>query len=289
MDIVNPSYPRGNKFYKVEGNNADKCARIFTLATFNAAKHLTLNTETYNETLGCSHISSWLSSLEISGEHLEFPKFKIYSSWAFQGVHESINSVLVHRKSYYQSISRIRDLGNMPWKEGMEIQWDNVRKGFIVFDVPYEGDLVTVPKSGISKAITEILKDIVAEAGMFELLGESTYVEAYYNDSVYVDKVFREAFEALLEGTQTHKQTTDIAIGSGAYMTQYDSDEASRLHKVFRTTTGNSHGYSPNSRYYKLVRNGSNKPKISTVTRTALMYKYGGYKLPDDHMDWFDG
>lgn len=283
MEIINTSFPTGNKFYPIENvKTQEKCAKVFSLKMYQAAEFISNNVSySSNEYLGSQYVSPWFNSLELCHHHEEFPRFKINYYVAFKGVSESVNAVILHKKTNYQSINRIRDLGNMPWHPGMTIQWDNVRKGFIVFDIPYEGELITVPKSGISKAITEILKDIVAEAGMFELLGESTYIDSYYSDSVKADKAFRNAFEALLNGTQTTKQTTDIAIGSGAYYAKYDNEEAT---KIWKLPPKDRH-----YRYYKLTRLEKNKPKISTITRTQLMYKYGGLKLPENYQEWFDG
>ena len=288
MDIVNHSYPRGRKFYEVHDSKHDMCRKVFCRTMYNAAMHISQYAGHSNECLGAQYVTPWTSSLEIFGTTFgEYPKFKILSARAFHGVSEGINSVIMHKKTNYQSIVRIRDLGNMPWEQGMVIQWDDDRGGFIVDDVAYEGEMDSVPKSGIGKLITETLKDIVAEAGMFELLGESTYVEAYYSDSIQADKNFRSSFEALVDGTQTTKQTTDIAIGSGAYTCIHDYDRAKQANTAWQSQHG-QYTYPPSSPNYKLTRTG-NKPKISTITRQFLLFKYGGLKLPENYEDWFDG
>lgn len=284
MKVVNPSYPRGNKFYLIYEAYHDICRKAFSLKTYQAAEHITLNTQPGNAYLGPGRTKNWVDALSLKS-NTEFPRFEVHSNLAFFAIHEGINSHIEHKKCNYQSIERIRDLGNMPWKKDMQIQWDDIRKGFIVFDVPYEGELEKVPKQGISKAITETLKDIIAETGMFDLLGEAVYTGYAYSDSVQGDKAFKESFEALLNGTFTPEQATSIALYSKAYRTEFCNTEYTRIQKLKAPGSNKRIDY----KYYKLVRNNNTKPTISTVTRTNLMYKYGGYKLPDNYKEWFDG
>jgi hypothetical protein len=279
MDVINPEYPRGNKFYKVEKEQLqERAAGIFTSKMYHSVEHIRANTLSYNETLGSESVSSWANSLIIDGEHSKFPKFQILYPRAFQGIDPSVTATILQRKANYQSMSRFKEISNMPWTVGMIVQWDDARKGFIVYDTPYEGLLDIVPKSGISKAITIQLNDIVAETGMFELLGESLYVQSSYgNTSINNDLKVKNAFEAILSGTQTTEQTTDIAQITGAYEAEFDTEECIRLRSL------------PGNKYYKLVRKPKVTPKISTVTRQALLYKYGGTKLPENWLEWFDG
>jgi hypothetical protein len=284
MEIVNESFPRGNKFYAVSEGHHKNASKVFSLEMYNAVKFIHENSPKKNGMLNKNGCTGFINGcVKLSND--EFPKFKVNYVGFFEALSEYISVNIKQLKCNYQSMQRFSDLGpsNMPYYKDMVVQWDDIRKGFILYDIPYEGEMVTVPKSGISKAITEQLKDIVAETGMFEILGESLYVSSGETNlsQIAADKEFYNSFEDLLNGTQTYEQTTKIAVLSGAYMTQYCTDKNRELNTLPYNTPDRH-------KYYKLVKTKSN-PKISTVTRQKLLFKYGGTRLPDNHMDWFDG
>ncbi len=95
------------------------------------------------------------------------------------------------------------------------------------------------------------------------------------------NKEFYNYIEDLLTGTKTYEQTIKIAVLSGAYATNYCSVKSQEL-STLPYNTPDRH------KYHKLEKTKS-KPKISTVTRQKLLFKYGGTRLPDNYMDWFDG
>tara|TARA_B110000014_G_C20125774_1_gene599559 strand:- start:3877 stop:4725 length:849 start_codon:yes stop_codon:yes gene_type:complete len=282
MEIVNESFPRGNKFYPVCEQHREKASKVFSLEMHNAAKFMAENSPKRSGVLSKAGCDTFMRTFDLVSQDT-FPKFRVKCYSFFRCLSEHVSIQLRQRKDYYQSMQRFDQVAhNMPWYKDMIVQWDNVRKGFIVHDTPYEGEMVTVPKSGISKAITEQLKDIVAETGMFEILGENLYVGAGANlDSVRGDIEFYNSFEYLLNGTQTHDQTCKVALLSGAYFTKYCNDKSLALSHL-------PYGDPNRHKYYKLVKTKS-KPKISTVTRQKLLFKYGGTRLPDNYMDWFDG
>ena len=79
----------------------------------------------------------------------------------------------------------------------------------------------------------------------------------------------------------SYEQTCKLAVLSGAYTAKYCTTKS-----IECSSLPSSH---PDIyKYYKLVKTSS-KPKISTVTRQKLLFKYGGTRLPDNYMDWFDG
>ncbi len=284
MEIVNESFPRGNKFYAIPENFHENASKVFSLEMYNAAKFINENSFKRSGILNKSGCQNFIQScVKLSND--EFPKFKVNYSVFFNVLCDYISTNIMQLKCNYQSMQRFTSLGpsNMPYYKDMVVQWDDIRKGFILYDIPYEGEMVTVPKSGISKAITEQLKDIVAETGMFEILGESLYVSSTETNlsQINADKEFYNSFEDLLKGTQTYEQTTKIAVLSGAYMTKYCSDKGTECNSLPLS-------HPDRYKYYKLVKTNS-KPKISTVTRQKLLFKYGGTRLPDNYMDWFDG
>ncbi len=284
MEIVNESFPRGNKFYAIPEQYHENASKVFSLEMYNAAKFVFENSPKYAGVLNRNGCRSFINScVKLSND--KFPKFRVNYSTFFNALSEHISINIKQLKSNYQSMQRVSNLGssNIPYYENMVVQWDNIRKGFILYDIPYEGEMVTIPKSGISKAITEQLKDIVAETGMFEILGESLYVASNETNlsAIEADKEFYNSFEDLLNGTQTYEQTTKIAVSSGAYSTKYCKDKVRECNSL-------AYKHPDRWKYYKLVKTSS-KPKISTVTRQKLLFKYGGTRLPDNYMDWFDG
>ena len=285
MEIVNESFPRGNKFYEISEKFHENASKVFSLEMYNAVRFISENSPKGEGVLNRNGCNAFINScVKLSDD--KFPKFKVNYSSFFSALSEYITVNIKQRKSEYQTMRRISHLcpSDMPYYKDMVVQWDDIRKGFILYDIPYEGEMVTVPKSGISKAITEQLKDIVAETGMFEILGESLYIS--YNETnlsqIEGDKEFCNSFEDLLEGAQTYEQTCKIAVLSGAYSTNYCSDKAREVSKL-------PYDHPDKQKYYKLVKKTKSKPKISTVTRQKLLFKYGGTRLPDNYMDWFDG
>jgi hypothetical protein len=285
MDIINKEFPVGKKFYSI--TNQDLGVRLIpqiesllNIKTFNALKVLQDTAVPSNDTFNLRISFSWLKSLELlnSSEYEEYPKFIINSSHMFLAFSSMFNINTVHKKSAYQAITRIPAINNMPYFKGMIVQWDSNRKGFIVHNTPYEGELDVVKKSVVSKYITKVLNDLVDENGIFEILGESLYMSYSTSSSVHSDTVFKETFLKFLAGTHTAEDVKHIAVNSGAYYMSHDHTERQRLRNI-----GN-----PSSKFNKLVRTG-NKPKISTVTRQILLYTYGGLKLPDNYKAWFDG
>ena len=291
MEVVNTDFPKGNKFYPIANEHTiTRIRKIFSKKTYWALKHVEESVISHNEHLGTMGMSSWLSDVSISGDHHnDYPIFKISSCSVFRGLYEYVSSVIDHKKDNYQSFLRIKHLGNMPWYPDMEIQWDDIRKGFILYNIPYEGTLTKVKGSGISKKITTILNDISDEAGMFELLGESTFIarDKAYANSVQKANSILDCFERLVDGTYSYDDAITVAVDSKGYDASYDSDESQRLSTLVHkgVLTWND---APASKYYKLVKS-STKPKISSTTRQRLMYKFGGLELPDNYEEWFDG
>jgi hypothetical protein len=276
MEIVNSDYPKGDKFYPIPEKFHEQARKTMSSEMYKSTKYLVENTSRNNEYLGHNYCSCWFNSIDsVNDLSKPFPKFTLKYPTFFKGISGVLNATISNLKANYQSITRFKSLSNMPWIQGMEVSWDNVRGGIIVHNMPYEGELTTIPKSGISKEISKVLSDIQDGVGMFTLLESNIYIKNSVNrNTVDTSGDLLKHFDDAVNNKLDKEKYITLAVLTKAYECRYirTSDRPENQPQLA----------------YEVVKSGD-KPKIPAPVRYALLYKYGGLVLPENFLDWFDG
>ena len=276
MNIVNPSLPTGKKFYPVP----EQYQTTFEMV-LNRQSHKEWNT-VQERLKNCHlHYHRW-------GMHGHFHRFvmpegtDLYPivTTSAAGLHmlgDEFSKYVDHKKANYASNTRI-GVFHMPLVDqyAIKLQWDPVRKGIIVHNHPYEGELVSNKPMVINKQLKNIITEKVNELALEVLIGadiEDLEVKNpwYYDNKAQKGAEITELIPKILDGTYETKELSQLSVLLGIY-------------KVKNAGTGYM---------YKYIVDTDNKADgafdITAATRTNLIYRLGGYNLPENYTEWFDG
>lgn len=275
-------FPRGDKFYAVQPKHHDTLDSLlskkflesasFTLDALNKANHLN------SDYLGTNGLNAIRYAKMLDNE--VYPKIEVRRTF-LAGIMYGNHVTIQHRKATFQTAQRFTKMDSMPYfGDKIIIRWDPVRKGIIRYDVPYEGPLINNKPKKIGDELIAYIEEQLSEIGIFELLGEDMYTEyssAFGSSSANKDILIEEKLINFISGNYTVEDVKDLALATGAYIARYDSNVK------WVPNGGPNYTYQP----YKLTFSG--KPVLSTTTRTRMVYRMGGYTLPEDYQEWFDG
>jgi hypothetical protein len=259
-------FPTGKKFYPVKNEQQVKTIREMLNTNFiEACKTITeakINRSDYFN----PNVRNISTVKLLSNE--EFPKIEPCSS-TFLALNWTFSTTINHKACFYQTPIRMCGLADMPYFEGMVIQWDDTRKGIIVHNHPYEGELIATKESAaVKRKLKEHLNTLLGEAGMFTLLGKDMKTPRGYmwQRSDKKAATLEETITKTFSDKPKYEDVLEVALTTGVYTTRYNRADYS---------------------YY--LERTTKKPKLYTSVRTKMLYKMGGLTLPDNYKDWFDG
>lgn len=270
MNIVNPSLPTGNKFYPLFDASLIEAKTILSRETYDTLKQ---TRELIQK--GGLNSNHWLCTsayayLKFPDGTDKYPKIKIrghdlhFISYIF-------HITKAHNKSSYAAINRANGIPIQgDGREYITIQFDEKRNGIIVYDQPYEGELVSNKPMVINRQLKEFISERVNELALAALIGaEPKDLKAeYWNDKSSRMLKLDQVLPKLLSGK----------------FTDQDLAQAAQVIKAFGTEWVPNVGYC-----LDLDKPNQHDFDIGAGTRTKLIYMLGGYKLPEDYQDWFDG
>jgi hypothetical protein len=268
-------FPIGKKFYAVNQNTSVPDGwlnKVLSKKYLEYAKYITDEPVCYNKHLSTYDLRYLVANIEILSDE-EYPKIKVNSNVFFLSINENWSVTCKHVAALYQTPERLVHLSNMPYFKGMIIQWDPVRKGFILHNSTYEGPLVPSKTSAkVKQDIKAHIDHLLGDVNMFTVLGEDLVVpnNMVYMSSVEEARELHKVYLDTLNSTPTERQTIQMAISCKAYTSKF----ACRPH--------------PNAGKF-ILQKSNKKPKLHTSARTKLIYQLGGLSLPLDYNEWFDG
>lgn len=257
-------FPVGKKFIKVESEQVIKRLQTMMNIDFIKACKLLTDSKIGRTEYFSPHVGN-LSDVEILSEGT-YPIIKAGRS-TLLALNWTFNSYVEHKAALYQSALRIYSLGNIANLEGMQIQWDDTRKGLKIHDYPYEGELVpTKDSAAVKRKLKDHLDTLLSEVGMYTLLGKELKTPTGFiwkRSDAKVDTL-EETICNTLRDKPKFEHILEVAMATGVYVGRWGKNG----HVLERT---------------------NNKPKLYTSVRTRLLYKMGALTLPDNYQDWFDG
>jgi len=269
-------FPVGKKFYPLNENSKLESAwaeACLTKKYLECTKYLAQWSKCGNQYHTPQSISALVNTINILSDE-EYPKVEIKAPLLFLCISEGWNITCNHVAAMYQTPERIRRISNMPYFEGMIVQWDNDRKGFILHNAPYEGELVPTKESAkVKRDIKDHINHVLGDVNMFTLLGDELYVpwNMRWMSSIEEAKSLHKIFLDTQKENADLEQVIQLAISSKAYTSEYNRDRGRDYGKSYILTKTNK------------------KPKLPTSVRTKLIFQLGGLTLPDDYQQWFDG
>lgn len=279
MQIINKEpLPTGSRFYEIENEDLKEHLKmVLSLKYFKTIREFVKASEE-KRTAGVirdlalpSSMHSYVRSI-LSDEDSEYPSFTISSADECFILKET-EIDFKFKKSYFNSVRRLVGSGlELPLDENQNItlQWCNDRGGLIVHNHPYEGPLQNAGSMKVAAQLTEVLNDQIKVVEMSNIIGLDVKPRDYshYAGADAKAVATHELFPQLALGNIEPEDAVTLLLYLGYMQRGYDYN-AGKV--VFRPTP---------EKYRKL--------KIPSAVRTKLVYMYGGFKLPDNHMEWFD-
>ena len=267
--------PTGAKFYPVEDQRYQKLFEVMLstkgVESLRAAqsllKGITVNVENYR-------VYQATDGWKLEDTSVEFPIINMGPN-ALYYLNAYLNPTVATAKADYAYSHKIAAL-KLPldggYKHSMRIQYDSVRKGIIRYDTLYNGELVNNKPMVVNKLLKEKIVTSIREIAVMALI-DSDNMEipsgCYYMSSVEKGEILVEILPRLYAGTYDTKDLIKASLAAGIYGMKYDNTQ--RAHVLDITSAGVADF------------------KINSNARTKLIYMYGGYKLPENYQEWFDG
>lgn len=221
-----------------------------------------------------------------------YPIYKLNYEYDLTHLVNTLNPYLqtstVHKADLYQSTIRAnfnthnQENISLPIFNGMHIQYDEVRHGLVIHNMPYEGELVKSKNfTQINKAISEKLKSIKKELELTGILKDSylevpteckwvTTTTRSNNLVKLIDKLLTEDPNMTLD----EKLIVAHALGQCSVKYGYELNLSS-------IASGSKH-----IKYFMF------KDKVGYKwppgAKKQVYFKYGAYELPEDYLEWFD-
>ena len=260
-------FPVGKKFYPIQSEHLQERYSKMMKTDFIEACKLIDESLVGNSSYFSNHVNNL--SLAVFKTNEEFPQIEV-ACRTLLALDESNHRYITHKASFYQTPLRINTLGCMPLIDNPIIQWDDVRKGIIVHNHPYEGELVpTKESSAVKRKLKDHLSTLLGEVGMFTLLGKELKVPMGYSWSSSDIKAtnLENTISNTFSSSPKFEDVLEVALTTGVYKEEFRREPV---------------------RGYYLTRTDK-PPKLYTSVRTKMLYKLGGLTLPDNYQDWFDG
>lgn len=181
-------------------------------------------------------------------------------------VSSGLRTYTKHLAKFYTTTERYPEIDNLPYFRGIIYQWDSVKKGIWVLNMPYEGKLVPSKDSAkVKRELKDIFDEAINSVETLSVLGAT--IGAQYSSGIRDE---RKCIRKLI--TKEEMPDKDlfyllehVGVLSGWYNWQNHPDQR-----------------------YEFALKDNPKFKIHSHTRTNILFEMGGLELPEDYQDWFD-
>lgn len=272
MDIVNSSLPRGSKFYPIADALRIPLSSLLdanNLKVLRNAKEIVRDAGTCSDYWSiCESSYSWV----IPEGDEQYPIIQM-SGYMLARITQHFCDYTKASKSNYVNSRRLGYI-NAAYQETIKVQYDPLRGGIWLHDVEYEGELVSNKPMVINKNLKSTIKAKIGELALEALIGAGDE-DLKISDAVrYTTKA-----EAAEEAAKLC-----IKILSGDYETTELASCAVAL-GLYGYTHSRTHGWVINMD----AKRENIDFDITASARTKLIYHLGGYNLPENYQEWFDG
>lgn len=285
-EIVNKDpLPRGKRFYPVADHydcyfqncyvdnlKAMLSKEHYELADKIYSKAVGSHEKTVNQLLSIDNFNNYLKYCTMLTDE-EYPVFKVHKS-ALNIFFPDCTYQRQYKKNHHGGSKRfVTEMMSIPLESDfVKIQWCNERIGVIVHDHIFEGAFKSVCAGKMNKELNSMVQDILSEAQMTELLDIEFEVP---DDWAYLSADKKK-------------------IGLEKYLPKYIKGESSDSENAIILNCAGmlnrEYNFSTRESRYILCKNKVNdKIDLPSTLRTALIYLYGGYTLPENYSEWFDG
>ena len=274
MNISNVSLPTGKKFYPLSETTQIIFSHILhrpVIDAINKAKEA-IPSDPY---LGnfWSMYSRTLQYKRLS-EEVDYPIYEL-PQYVLCNADNRLRDMIATKKTYYASQKRVGQIGIPINKDGkLKLQYDPIRKGLIVHDHPYEGELLGNKPMVVNKNLKELIRVKLEEIEVLALISEDDGLMpidhvGYYTTKTGKGEIIADTLPKLFDGTYTETDVVTLSYIMGRYPLVYKNSTM-----CIDTTkpTGRMDDFN-----------------FSAGLRTRLTYHFGGYTLPNNYEEWFDG
>lgn len=266
--------PVGKKFFPLT-NPIDGLVNkfnLFTLDFINRVKQITEETSesgVYGEYFSTRSIQG-IDRIKIASEYKVlngYPAIRVEHSFDFiPKVDASYNTYTKHLAKFYVAKERYPQIGNLPYFKGVVYQWDSVKKGIWVLNMPYEGKLVPSKNSAkVKRELKSIFDDAINMVETIKVMGDPLATEYSSNINDEFKYILKLVNKEELSNTDLFNLLEHVGVLRGEYNWQ-------------RNTKKN----------YFFTFKTNPKFKIHSHTRTNILFEMGGLELPANYQDWFD-
>lgn len=266
--------PVGKKFFPLinPSETLVKQFNAFTLDFIERTKKISsemIDANVYGEFFSPSSIRG-VDNIRIASEYKTlngYPAIRVDRRFDFLfKVSSGLRTYTNHLAKFYTSTERYPMIDNLPYFRGIIYQWDSVKKGIWVLNMPYEGKLVPSKDSAkVKRELKSIFDDAINSVETLKVLGDSAARKHSYtisNELLYIRKLVNKE-------EMDNSVLFSILDHAGAMTSQYNWKASSKLQYEFTLKT-------------------NPKFKIHSHTRTNILFEMGGLELPEDYQDWFD-
>lgn len=266
--------PVGKKFFPLINPTDDLVNKfnLFTLDFIERAKKISsemVDAKVHGDYFSPSSIRN-VSQICIKSEYKTlngYPAIKVDTRHEFLSkVTPYLRTYTKHLAKFYTTTERYPDIDNLPFFNGVIYQWDSVKKGIWVLNMPYEGKLVPSKDSAkVKRELKDIFDDAINKVETLSVLGApiaNEYSSYIRNEVNYIRKLVNKE---------------DIP----------DKDLFNLLEHV-GVLDGKHNWQAPSAQRYEFTLKNKPKFKIHSHTRTNILFEMGGLELPEDYQDWFD-
>lgn len=270
MDIVNKKLPRGNKFYPVADVFCMPMASLMSRTNIEIIRkarkiiaHCAASSEYWSM---CEQTYDW----KIEEGTDEYPIISMYSRSFIKTV-SCMSSYSSPKKMSFVNSTRFGHI-NCALTDTIRVRYDPERKGVWMYDVEYEGPLVSNKPMVINKVLKDSVIDAIKLLAVEALIGvgdedlELSYDIRYGTTVAQKSEILAGLVPKLLSGDYETKDLAAAAYLIGAYGSRYSGNKCILDLDDVRSANVN----------------------FTAGARTKLIYHFGGYQLPDDYEEWFD-
>lgn len=203
-------------------------------------------------------------------------------------MYPGFNMVNGSKKYQYASRSRIQALDIPVIGRDIKVQYDPLRKGLIVHDCVYEGELVGNKPMVVNKQLKSLIREKVGEIKLLVLLGDESCIgmddHARYQSKAAKGEVIADLAPKLFDGTYDDQTLAMICSAMDMYVVEYNQVQYNTKSRKRPDIDFN---------YYldtsKPLNDDGKDFQFPANVRTKFIYHFGGYVLPDNYEEWFDG
>ncbi|AUR82517.1 hypothetical protein NVP1152O_035 [Vibrio phage 1.152.O._10N.222.46.E1] len=291
MDMKTAPLPRGKKFYPLSGKlehltvTFESLMRLDNILTlrraFDLIKEASADSDYWNVRAPLKH---W----ELLNDET-YPIIEM-GTYSLATIFYGLSPVKGNKKHQYASYNRIGKLDIPVVGSKIKVQYDPLRRGLIVYDHPYEGELVGNKPMVVNKQLKSLIREKVGEIELLTLLGDTEYIGMNQNPASYGKAergtVIAELAPKLFDDTYDEGDLAMICAAMGRYDCKWNT-----IPYNSRNTPGIVKPVADEFNYYldtSLKLDGGDFDFPASV-RTLFIYHFGGYVLPDNYEEWFDG